>query len=515
MGRVVAIDGPSGAGKSTVAKAVAEALGYRYLDTGALYRAVGVGLVRAGLTEGATDDQVEDALGGMSVEFREGRAWLDGQDVEAEIRTPQAGHYSSVFSARAPVRAYLLPVQRDAAEHDNLVAEGRDMGTVVFPRAHHKFYIDAALDARARRRFLQLREKGIEATMEQAMRDVAERDERDTARDLAPLKQAEDAVYVDTAEVDASAVIRRIVDEVRERGDCLDCDDDAILLGQHAGFCFGVKRAVDMAFDVARKANGGIVTIGPIIHNPQVIERLGSAGVEAVDVDAALENESVHTVIVRTHGIPEADMQRLTDKGLEVIDATCPFVKKAQQYAKLLRDEGYRIVILGDREHPEVKGIVSYAGDDAIVVKDADEYPKVTGKVGIIVQTTKQVEALQALLARAVLYAKELKVYNTICNSTAQKLRETAELAGRVDVMIIVGGRNSANTTRLANLSASLGVPTYHIETADEVQDSWFAGAGLFGITAGASTPDWIIEEVKNRIKRIMHTGGDSADGNP
>jgi len=283
-----------------------------------------------------------------------------------------------------------------------------------------------------------------------------------------------------------------------------------VIVAKRAGFCFGVKRAVDLAFEEAEKKKKGVLTLGPIIHNPQVVDKLNNNGVKSVDHIGQIKGYDASTVIIRTHGIPEQDMRGLESMELEVIDATCPFVKKAQQYAKLLRDEGYKVVILGDREHPEVKGIMSYAGDEVVVFKNADEYSPMKGRVGIIVQTTKQVSVLKELVSVAVEHAIELKVYNTICNSTALRLKETEQLASQVDMMLIVGGKNSANTTRLASFSASLGVPTYHIETSVEVKPEWFKGIETVGITAGASTPDWLIEEVEKRISDI---GGSVGDG--
>ncbi len=276
-----------------------------------------------------------------------------------------------------------------------------------------------------------------------------------------------------------------------------------IITAKRAGFCFGVKRAVDIAFEVAEKKKDGVFTLGPIIHNPQVVGKLNDAGVKDVKDVRSLRNKQTRAVIVRTHGVPENAMDRLGKDGHTIIDATCPFVKKAQHYAKLLKEEGYKIVILGDREHPEVKGLVSYAGKGAIVVKSADEYPRKTGKVGVVVQTTQNVETLKKLVSVAVEHTKELKVYNTICNSTALRLKETEEMARKADVMVIVGGKNSANTTQLARLCETLGVRTYHIETSEELKDSWFKGVQVVGLTAGASTPDWIIKDIKKSIKDI------------
>jgi 4-hydroxy-3-methylbut-2-enyl diphosphate reductase len=285
-----------------------------------------------------------------------------------------------------------------------------------------------------------------------------------------------------------------------------------LITAKRAGFCFGVKRAIDIAFDTAEKKKAGVYTLGPIIHNPQVVERLQTMGVRSVNSVRDLARKDPKAVIVRTHGVTENIMNSLSKNGHAVIDATCPFVKKAQHYAKLLKEEGYKIIILGDKEHPEVKGIMSYAGRGAVVVKDASEFPETKARVGVIVQTTQNVEKLKELLAVAVGHTKELKVYNTICNSTALRLKETEEMAQRADVMLIVGGKNSANTTQLARLCQSLGVATYHIETASEIKDAWFSRAATVGLTAGASTPDWIIKEVKKRIKDI---GGRRTYGHP
>ena len=216
MKRVVAIDGPSGAGKSTIAKRVAEIFEFTYLDTGALYRATALGLSRAGLHEDSPDNRIAEVLKSMDVKYIDGRAWLDGEDVEEHIRDTKTGHLSSVFSAHGPVRAFLLPVQKDAAERDNLVAEGRDMTTVVFPGAWIKVFLDADVESRATRRHHQLKESGNEVDMKKAMRDVAERDDRDSSRDIAPLKRSPDALYIDSSDMDIDDVVKAIVAASKE-----------------------------------------------------------------------------------------------------------------------------------------------------------------------------------------------------------------------------------------------------------------------------------------------------------
>jgi cytidylate kinase len=216
MKKVIAIDGPSGSGKSTISKRLAEKLGFQFLDTGALYRAIALHLRSANLTPESSDAEISSALEGVTVFFKNGRVLLNGRDVSDAIRTTEAGHYASVFSARQTVRDFLLQVQRDAALHEDIVAEGRDMTTVVFPHAWKKFYLDASEEGRARRRYLQLNEKGTPVTLEEAMKDVSERDMRDSRRDIAPLKRAEDAVYIDTTTMDLDEVAAVILKAVSE-----------------------------------------------------------------------------------------------------------------------------------------------------------------------------------------------------------------------------------------------------------------------------------------------------------
>ncbi len=270
-----------------------------------------------------------------------------------------------------------------------------------------------------------------------------------------------------------------------------------VIVAKRAGFCFGVKRAVDIAFRESKKRRK-VCTLGPIIHNPQVVQALREAGVEPVEDPVGYE-----AVLIRTHGVPRDRMAVLQSSGVEIIDATCPFVKKAQRYAKLLFEEGYQVLILGDPEHPEVKGILSYAGSDVVVVTNIEELPPLKERVGIVVQTTQPVTSLKQLVQKVIERTKELKVFNTICNSTALRLKETEEIAREADLMIVVGGKNSANTKQLASLCSSMGKRVYHIEEVSELKREYFNGVKKVGVTAGASTPGWIIQEVVEWLQAV------------
>lgn len=274
-----------------------------------------------------------------------------------------------------------------------------------------------------------------------------------------------------------------------------------IMTAKTAGFCFGVKRAIDIAFQIAREKRKGIYTLGPIIHNPQVVNKLKEKGI--IPIENIKAKKDIRALIIRTHGIPLKLSKEISSKGYEIIDATCPFVKKAQYYAKLLSEEGYQVIILGEKNHPEVRSLMSYVVDNAIVIDGKTLLPKLRSRVGIVVQTTQPLDALKKALSDAIAHAKEIKVYNTICNSTALRLKETENMANKVDVMFVVGGKNSANTTQLTKLCKSLSVPTHHIETSSEIRKEWIEKAKRIGITAGASTPKWIIKEVEKRIRYI------------
>ena len=218
MKKVIAIDGPSGAGKSTLAKLLARELGFEYLDTGALYRAVALDLMGHGINETVSDEELARALKKTKVEFRKGNVLLNGRDVSSEIRSPEAGHYASVFSARRPVREHLLNIQRDAALHSDLVAEGRDMTTVVFPDAYRKFYLDASVEERSGRRTLELISRGFEADGDRIRLDIMERDARDSNRDIAPLKKTDDAYLIDSTGLSIDDVFRKILDMINKEG---------------------------------------------------------------------------------------------------------------------------------------------------------------------------------------------------------------------------------------------------------------------------------------------------------
>ena len=211
MRQVIAIDGPSGSGKTTIAKLIAAELRFHYLDTGALYRAIAFALRNSMIEPEDPDDKIREVLSKTIVTFSNGRVFLNGNDVSDTIRSKEIDHYSSVFSARKIVRDFLLDAQRDAALHNDLVVEGRDTTTVVFPDARKKIFLDASVEERAKRRYLQYKEKNIEISLDEARMKIIERDKRDAGRDLAPLKKASDALLVDSSNLSIEQVMNTII----------------------------------------------------------------------------------------------------------------------------------------------------------------------------------------------------------------------------------------------------------------------------------------------------------------
>jgi len=271
----------------------------------------------------------------------------------------------------------------------------------------------------------------------------------------------------------------------------------------HAGYCWGVERALDIVTDTASAHPGETVrTLGPIIHNPHVVESLEDKGVQSVN---GLDEMDSGTVIIRTHGVPPETYEQAAAKGLNVVDATCPLVTLVQNKAKQLVQEGYHLVIFGNPRHPEVIGTIGHAGGKATVIEHPEDVKNVhlPKRIGVVVQTTQETELLAALLAELAPRCKEVKIFNTICNPTIERQEAARELARDVQVVIVVGGKNSSNTRHLAEVCREEGATAYHIEDATELDPEWVKGFDNIGVTAGASTPGWLMDQVIERLEAL------------
>lgn len=289
-----------------------------------------------------------------------------------------------------------------------------------------------------------------------------------------------------------------------------------IVLADEMGFCRGVRRALEMVEEAAGRGQG-LRTLGDIVHNPQAVERLRPLGVEtAENLDELGPGE---VAVVTAHGAPPEVFEQAETRGIPLLDATCPLVERVQRLAREMARAGYGVVICGDPQHAEVRGILGYAGSEAVAGRTLEEVTRCAvargmespwtrhRRLAILFQTTQREQIYQAFVAdlaqRAMAHIRELRVFNTVCAAVARREPAARRLAEQVDVIVVVGGRHSANTRHLAETCAASGAPTYHIERAEELQPGWFEGRQRVGVTAGTSTPDETVAEVVARLRLI------------
>jgi 4-hydroxy-3-methylbut-2-enyl diphosphate reductase len=275
-----------------------------------------------------------------------------------------------------------------------------------------------------------------------------------------------------------------------------------IIVATHAGFCFGVKRSLEMA-DEALADREQVYCLGELIHNSQVVADLEAKGLRVVSSLEEVPEGGV--AMIRAHGAGPQAYEVAEARRIALLDATCPFVRRAQEAAAGLAQDGYQVLVVGERDHPEARGIVEHTSGRATVVEDPAEVGgmKLTKRIGIVAQTTQSAEKLGQVAARVIPRARDVKIANTICDATSQRQGAALEIARGVDVMLVVGGRHSANTARLAELCSATPSSTHHIETANEIEPEWLAGASRVGITGGASTPVAAIEAVRHRVEAL------------
>ncbi len=280
-----------------------------------------------------------------------------------------------------------------------------------------------------------------------------------------------------------------------------------ILRASEMGFCFGVRRAGDM-MEEAVHDRGELVSLGSVVHNPQVVDKLRREGLEVITEVSQADHRPV---AITAHGVGPDVIEVLQKSGVEIIDTTCPIVTRSQQWAKRLSEEGFAVVIFGDPNHKEVRGVQGWAKGRVLIVASEDEVGPLPedfpSRVGVLSQTT-ETEARFASFVKKLFEVNldrisELRVLNTLCHATTSQQAATMTLANQVSLIIVVGGRDSANTRHLAAVARECGVETYHVETADEIDASWLSGHDRVGVTAGASTPDSVIDQVVDRLESL------------
>ena len=277
-----------------------------------------------------------------------------------------------------------------------------------------------------------------------------------------------------------------------------------ILLARDMGFCWGVRRAIDI-MEKAAAERGQIASVGPIVHNPQVVRELEEKGVRT-----GLEPGQTDSlpVAITAHGVGPEVLQQVQATGAEIIDTTCPIVTRSQRWARKMAEAGFTVLVFGDPEHREVKGVMGWAGGRAIALADGDPLPEaLPAKIAVISQTTQSPERFAAFVSKLIqerlAEIGELRVVNTLCDVTSGQQAAARELAQEVDLMLVVGGKNSANTRHLLEACQEEGATAYHVESAAELVPEWFRGCQRVGVTAGASTPDSAVEVVVERLREI------------
>lgn len=286
-----------------------------------------------------------------------------------------------------------------------------------------------------------------------------------------------------------------------------------IILARFTGFCWGVKRAIRRA-EAAARSGRRVASLGPLVHNPQQVQKLEELGLRVVEKP----EDAGDILVIRTHGVGPGLFSEAEYCGVEIVNGTCPFVRRVQEKALDLQEDGYQVVVVGDPDHPEVRGVVGWTGGRALVVESDEDVANLPcfDKIGVVAQTTLRRERFFELVELLREKAREVQVEDTICSATSDRQVSARQLAREVDVMIVVGGRTSSNTAKLADLCRDQGVPTYQIETAGELKAEWFRHAERAGVTAGASTPDWVIKEVVDRMEDFKEEQvNDEAEGSP
>lgn len=278
-----------------------------------------------------------------------------------------------------------------------------------------------------------------------------------------------------------------------------------VKLAKHRGFCFGVEDAVEMAeAAVAERGAGNVVALGPVIHNPQVVERLEQAGLnQSGDLETIPAGKSV---LIRSHGARPETYERAQRLGLDIVDATCILVKHAQDAVKRLHEEGYHVVMIGDPNHPEVKGVIGYAPHVTVIDEgsDLEDALPFRDRLGIVAQTTHAPEHVAGMIAKILVRPyREVKIINTLCLEVIHRQQAALDLCDEVEVMFVLGGLKSANTREMVRLCREKGRETHHLESWDDFDPAMVEGRRVAGVTAGASTPEWIIADFVKKLETL------------
>lgn len=513
----IAIDGPASSGKSSIANSIAERFNFEHINTGLLYRLVTHVLIEENIDFDNCEDVLIEIFKKSNIELHNDHVVFNGKILNLELRSQEIDSKVSFVAEKIGVREIVNNTLKKMVFEKSIIMDGRDIGTKVLKDADLKFFITADSALRSKRRYDELIKKGLNVEYDKILNEIEKRDNIDYNRKESPLKKANDAKVIDTSNMSFSEsvdevsknIVKYMISKIKLK---------KVKVAENHGFCHGVLRAVNELNKVVDKEKvKEISTLGEIIHNKEVIKYFSKRNVKIVqnnDLNNLKFDKDI--LVVRAHGIPK-DVEGILEKNdIEYVDATCGRVKLIHKKVENYYKRGYDIVIVGNKNHPEIVGANSYCDYNAkFFFDDKLDGEILSKKVCVLSQTTEKYENFEKAVNLLKEKCEEVIPLNTICDATYLRQRDAAELAKNVDYMIIIGDKLSSNSNKLYEVSKKYCDKSIIIERASDLDKSILRDIIIngycVGITSGASTPDWIMEEVilmiENRIENDMKIG--------
>lgn len=513
----IAIDGPASSGKSSIANCISERFNFEYINTGLLYRLVTYVSLNENIDFDKDEDLLIEKLKKSKIEIHSDYVIFNGKILNLELRSQEIDSNVSFVAKKIKVRNLVNEILRNIVFEKSVIMDGRDIGTEVLKDADLKFFITADSKVRAKRRYDELIRNGLNVEYDKILNEIEKRDNIDYNRSESPLKKANDAKIIDTSNISFSesvdevskVIVEYMVPKMKFR---------RVKVAENNGFCHGVLRAVNELDRVVESEKcKNVSTLGEIIHNKEVIRYFSKKNVNIIqkdDLDKLKFDKDI--LVVRAHGIPRDVESVLVDNNVEYVDATCGKVKLIHKRVKDYYEKGYDIVIVGNKDHPEIMGANSYCDYNAkFFFGDKLEGEISSDKACVLSQTTEKYENFEKAIDLVSKKYKDVVSLNTICDATYLRQRDAAELAKNVNYMIIVGDKLSSNSNKLYEVSKKYCEKSIIIERASDLDKKILKDISIngyeVGITSGASTPDWIMKEVilmiENRTENDMKIG--------
>ena len=513
----IAIDGPASSGKSSIANCISERFNFEYINTGLLYRLVTYVSLNENIDFDKYEDLLIEKLKKSKIEIHSDYVIFNGKILNLELRSQEIDSNVSFAAKKIKERSLVNEILRNIVFKKSVIMDGRDIGTEVLKDADLKFFITADNEVRAKRRYDELVRNGLDVEYDKILNEIEKRDNIDYNRSESPLKKANDAKIIDTSNMSFSESVDEVSKVIVEYM-IPKMKLKRVRVAENNGFCHGVLRAVNELDKVVESEKcKNVSTLGEIIHNKEVIRYFSKKNVNIVqkdDLDKLKFDKDI--LVVRAHGIPRDIENVLIDKNVEYVDATCGKVKLIHKKVKDYYEKGYDIVIVGNKNHPEIMGANSYCDYNAkFFFGDKLEGEISSDKVCVLSQTTEKYENFEKAMDLVSQKCKDVVSLNTICDATYLRQRDAAELAKNVDYMIIVGDKLSSNSNKLYEVSKKYCEKSIIIERASDLDKEILKDISIngydVGITSGASTPDWIMKEVilmiENRTENDMKIG--------